>query len=60
MNSNSSGEERLHAIAAARLAQGDADSNRKSIPFSDTVDVRFDAVLEAEATDPISDEELFE
>lgn len=54
-------EERLHAIAAARLAQGDADSNRKSIPFSDTVGrERFEAMLEAEAIDPISDEELFE
>ena len=54
-------EERLHAIAAARLAQGDADSNRKGIPFSDTVGrERFEAMLEAETTDPISDEELFE
>ena len=54
-------EERLHAIAAARLAQGDADSNRKGIPFSDTVGrERFEAMLEAEATDPIFDEELFE
>lgn len=54
-------EERLHAIAAARLAQGDTDSNRKGIPFSDTVGrERFEAMLEAEATDPISDEELFE
>ena len=45
----------------ARLAQGDADSNRKGIPFSDTVGrERFEAMLEAEATDPISDEELFE
>ena len=54
-------EERLHAIAAARLAKGDADSNRKGIPFSDTVGrERFEAMLEAESTDPISDEELFE
>ena len=54
-------EERLHTIAAARLAQDDADPNRKPIPFADVVGRnRFDAMLAAEAEDPISDSELFE
>ena len=50
-----------HGDAPVRLAQGDADSNRKGIPFSYTVGrERFETMLEAEATDPISYEELFE
>lgn len=54
-------EERLHAIAAARLAQGEADPSRKGIPFADVVGRdRFDAMVAAEATDPVADAELFE
>ena len=54
-------EERLHAIAATRLAQDAADPNRKGIPFADAVGRdRFDAMVAAEATDPMPDAELFE
>lgn len=53
-------EERLHAIAAARLAQGDVDPSRKGIPFADVVgDERFKTMVETEASDPIADGELF-
>ncbi len=54
-------EERLYAMAAARLSQGDADPNREGISVADDMGrERFDALVAAEATDPISDAELFE
>lgn len=54
-------EERLYATAAARLARGDADHNRAGRLFADVVGRdAFDAMVAAEAADPVSDAELFE
>ena len=51
-------EERLHAVAATRIAQ-DGDVHN-GIPFADVVGrERFDAMEASEAADPVGDEELF-
>ena len=55
------GEVRLHAIAAARLARGGDDPSRKGIPLADVAGCgEFDAMVAAEASDSVSDGELFE
>lgn len=54
-------EERLHAIVAARLARGGGDPSRKGIPLADVAGRdEFDAMVAAEASDSVSDGELFE
>lgn len=54
-------EERLYALATARLAQCDADPNQKSVPVEDVMGrERYEALLAAEAADPTPDSELFE
>lgn len=54
-------EERLLAIAAARLAVGDGDPNREPIPFGEVVGANaFAALIQAESESPVPDSELFE
>ncbi len=54
-------EERLYAIAAARLAQCDADPDHKGIPVEDVLGSDyFEALVTAEAADSTPDAELFE
>ncbi len=54
-------EERIYAVAAARIAEAGADPNRKTIPLEDVMGRgRYEAMLAAEAADPTPDPELFE
>ncbi|WP_165171045.1 type II toxin-antitoxin system Phd/YefM family antitoxin [Adlercreutzia sp. ZJ242] len=53
-------EERLYAIAAMRLAEGDADPDHRGIPVEEVIgDDEFAKLVEDEVTDPIPDSELF-
>ena len=53
--------EHLYAVAAARIAEIDADPNPKLTPLRDVLGhERYDALKAAETLNPTSDEELFE
>ena len=53
--------ERFYAVAAARIAELDADPNPKLTPLRDVMGhERYDALKAAEALNPTSDEGLFE
>ncbi|WP_165056573.1 MULTISPECIES: hypothetical protein [unclassified Adlercreutzia] len=53
-------EERLYAIAATRLTEGDADPNRRGIPVEEAIGGdAFAKLVEDEVADPVPDSELF-
>ena len=54
-------EERLYAVAAARVAEMDANPDREMSSLRDVMGhERYDALKAAEALDPTPDSELFE
>lgn len=54
-------EERLYAVAAARIAEANSDPNHQTISFEDIIGQEcYEALLAAEAVDPTPDSELFE
>lgn len=54
-------EERLYAVAAARIAEADSDPNREMSSLKDVMGhERYEALRAAEAVDPTPDSELFE
>ena len=54
-------EERLYAVAAARIAEADADPNREMSSLKDVMGhERYEVLRAAEAADPTPDSELFE